>query len=172
MSDDHPVDPQVGASEDYARAKVRELTMRLEEAQRSQDFDAVGAFHHKFDLPSVTHNGPDPHLISRDVAAFRWRFLMEEMTELLTAMNHNDLPEIADALVDLVYVALGTAHYYRLPWNELFAEVQRTNMLKERAELDGSNSKRSSALDVVKPPGWRPPDIAGILEANGWEKGK
>lgn len=139
------------------------------DAERTTDFNLVGSFHRKFGLP-IAGESADPHVISRDVAAFRWRFLMEEMGELLTAMNRDDLPGIADALVDLVYVALGTAHYYGLPWEDLFAEVQRANMTKERAASDGSNSKRSSALDVIKPPGWQPPQLAPILERYGWTK--
>jgi hypothetical protein len=47
-----------------------------------------------------------------------------------------DLPKIADALVDLVYVALGTAHLHRLPWEALFTEVQRANVTKERCGID------------------------------------
>jgi len=51
-----------------------------------------------------------------------------------------------------------------LPWQVLWNEVQRANMTKQRASSDGSDSKRRTSLDVVKPPGWQPPDVAGILE--------
>lgn len=80
-----------------------------------------------------------------------------------------DLPKIADGLVDLVYVALGTAHLHGLNWPELFAEVQRANMTKERAS--GSHDKRSirsHSLDVVKPEGFVPPRIVEVLMAAGW----
>ena len=51
-----------------------------------------------------------------------------------------------------------------LPWPQLWDEVQRANMAKERAKHAGE-SKRGSALDVVKPEGWVPPDVAGALSS-------
>jgi len=134
------------------------------------DFGQVGAFHHKFGLQSVT-NSPThvtPKLLDYGTANFRIKFLSEELAEFAAAVIEEDMPGIADALVDLVYVALGTAHMYGLPWDALFAEVQRANMTKVRA-ANASESKRGSALDVVKPPGWTPPDIAGVLKEHLWE---
>jgi predicted HAD superfamily Cof-like phosphohydrolase len=75
---------------------------------------------------------------------------------------------MADALIDLVYVAMGTAHLLGLPWEALWNEVQIANMRKVRAAADASDSKRGSAFDVVKPPGWQPPNIKRILENYGW----
>lgn len=79
------------------------------------------------------------------------------------------LPQVFDGLLDLAYVALGTAHMHRFPWAAGFAEVQRANMSKERASSSGdARSTRGHALDVVKPAGFRPPDVAGALMAAGW----
>lgn len=78
------------------------------------------------------------------------------------------LPDIADGLIDLVYVALGTAHLHGFPWDALFDEVQRANMSKVRA-THAEQSRRKSTLDVVKPEGFQPPDIVGVLLANGWQ---
>lgn len=146
------------------------------------DFDDVGTFHKQFDLPvSDGHTRP----LKPSVTLFRLRFLIEELAEyaaasgfpyLTRALRHVsaeafcehdpvDLPEVADALVDLVYVALGTAHYHGIPWQAVWDEVQRANMQKVRA-TDPSASRRGSALDVVKPVGWTPPDVAGVLERN------
>lgn len=144
------------------------------------DFNAVGEFHQKFDLPSTTWDSIPGH-ISNEARNFRMKFLMEEMSELADGYGlkllwrldekpgaTRDLPKIADALIDLVYVALGTAHMHRLPWSALFSEVQRANMTKMRAKKDGSDSTRSSSFDVVKPAGWRPPAIEKILANAGW----
>ena len=121
-------------------------------------FDDVGKFHAKFELP---HRDParPPTILSDDVALYRAAFLLEEALEFMRAHQRNDMVEAADALVDLVYVALGTAHLMNLPWDRLWDEVQRANMLKER----GATVKRGHALDVRKPPGWQPPNIATIL---------
>lgn len=133
------------------------------------NFDAVGDFHQKFGLPNVTYGGVKPTLIApSELMLFRLKFLQEELIETTMAMAEGDLPKAADGLVDLVYVALGTAHLMGLPWEEIFDEVQRSNMAKERAQPDGSNSTRGSSFDVIKPDGWRPPDIASILRRHGW----
>jgi predicted HAD superfamily Cof-like phosphohydrolase len=124
-------------------------------------YNDVGSFHKKFDLPVA---GGAPHIVPHRIALFRLMFLQEELMELTKGVMKDDLPAIADALVDLVYVALGTAHYYGLPWEALWDEVQRANMKKERAAADGSNSSRENGLDVIKPKGWEPPDISGILD--------
>jgi len=135
------------------------------------NFRDVGDFHHKFDLDhtSCSHAASNvgPRDVTRDLVDFRVRFLHEELTELMTAIDQRDTPGIADALVDLVYVALGTAHLFGFPWEELWDEVQRANMAKERA-TSAAASKRSSAFDVINPEGWTPPDIAGVLRAHGW----
>jgi predicted HAD superfamily Cof-like phosphohydrolase len=126
------------------------------------DFDSVGEFHRKFGL-RVCGDGP-PLIVDDDTFLFRYQFLHEELHELLQAHRDRDLSAVADALVDLVYVAHGTAHMYGLPFDEVFKEVQRANMTKERAVGSGDGrSKRGSALDVVKPEGWTPPDVEGVL---------
>lgn len=166
------------------------------------DFQDVGDFHRKFQLPNVPdrdvcrEHAPVPTLIDRQAAIFRLKFLTEELMELTSGVIADDLPEIADALIDLVYVAHGTAHLYGLPWEELWHEVQTANMLKVRCKIghvfDGKgdsvlnrcghedaldvvcgrpaveHSKRGSVLDVIKPEGWEKPDIKGILESHQW----
>jgi predicted HAD superfamily Cof-like phosphohydrolase len=125
-------------------------------------FQMVGDFHRKFELPVAGEHDNSPHMVDGDTAMFRLNFLFEEVNELRKGMNEQDIFQVADALVDLVYVALGTAHYYGLPFDALFAEVQRVNMLKVRA-TSPEQSKRGTALDVVKPVGWIGPDIKRVL---------
>lgn len=93
----------------------------------------------------------------------RITFLQEELTELCAAVDDNDLCAQADALVDLVVVALGTAAQLGLPWPACWAEVLRAN----RAKVPGVG-KRGMALDLVKPPGWKAPDHAPLLTAAGY----
>lgn len=124
------------------------------------NFSDVGDFHTKFALP--TSEDRFPGLLTDETFMFRYQFLQEELQELLKAHREGNLEDFADALVDLVYVALGTAHMAGVPWEELWAEVQRANMGKVRA-TESSQSKRGSSLDVVKPMGWRPPDVAQVL---------
>jgi len=132
----------------------------------TSDFDAVGKFHEQFGLPTQ-YEVREPHLVPKEVWEFRLKFLQEELDELREGYEQEDLVKIADALVDLVYVALGTAHFHHLPWDELFSEVQRANLKKMRVKAV-DDSKRQSEYDVVKPKGWTPPRIGHVLAQNGW----
>jgi predicted HAD superfamily Cof-like phosphohydrolase len=142
----------------------------------SDNFNDVGEFHSKFGLRRVLEVFPPgpPQLSEEELEQlldFRRIFLEEELAEFTTAMSGMDFVEMADALVDLVYVAMGTAHLLGLPWHELWDEVQATNMAKKRAAANGADSKRGSSWDVVKPEGWQPPDIRGILYKHGFDVG-
>jgi predicted HAD superfamily Cof-like phosphohydrolase len=89
--------------------------------------------------------------------------LEEELTELIKAVRNHDIHEVADALVDLVVLAKGTAVMMGLPWHDLWREVHRANSAKEV----GVNKKRPGyQYDLVKPPGWVPPRIAEILDGS------
>lgn len=123
------------------------------------NYEDVAAFHEKFGL---TYNG-GPRLLDFDVLSFRMKFLEEELGEFIESAAEQDLPGMADALIDLVYVAMGTAYMLGLPWQQLWNEVQRANMSKVRAQ-SADESKRGSSLDVIKPAGWTGPDIKRILE--------
>lgn len=127
------------------------------------NFDDVGEFHQKFGLPAVGRTHPiNPTLLDDETYRFRLKFMAEELEEFVTANLEGNLEKAADALIDLVYVVMGTAHKMGLPWQELWSEVHRANLGKERA-TSSDQSKRGSQLDVIKPPGWQPPEIARIL---------
>lgn len=120
-------------------------------------YEDVLAFHDKMDIPRALV--PTPlHLTPSGFE--RLRHLREELDEYDRAADRGDVAGQADALVDLVYVAIGNAIAQGFPWDELWAEVHAANLRKER---DPSLAKR-----VRKPAGWQPPDVAGILaEAAG-----
>lgn len=160
------------------------------------DFDDVGDFHRKFGLPVVICEGdvsdeqPGPREVDPELLLMRANFLLEELMEFMEACDltwagtgqitivHADPGEEAevdhgqafDALIDLVYVAMGTAHLFGYPWHHGWRLVQNANMAKVRAQADASDSKRGSSYDVVKPPGWTPPDIEGLLRYYGWDQ--
>jgi len=127
----------------------------------------VGEFHEKFGLPHVKGD-PGPREFDDEAFRFRYKFLREELDEFSDGYFDGDHAKMADSLVDLVYVALGTAHMLGYPWQEIWNEVQRANMAKVRAQPDGSDSLRGSSLDVVKPEGWQPPDVEAIMARWGF----
>jgi len=131
----------------------------------------VGYFHSKFDLDNTLDQAPGPRPFDLELMKFRLKFLKEELQEFEEGLEAMDIVEMADALVDLEYVVHGTAHLLGLPYEELWDDVQRANMTKQRAAADGSDSKRGSSFDVVKPPGWVGPNTAEILAKHGiWKE--
>jgi predicted HAD superfamily Cof-like phosphohydrolase len=129
-------------------------------------FDEVGDFHKKFGLPHADDGGP-PALLEEGVLSFRTDFMDEELEEFITATEAGDIVKATDALCDLVYVVLGTAHMMRLPFNECWKLVQEANMTKVRADgATDPRSKRGHELDVVKPEHFVSPEggIAVLLD--------
>lgn len=110
----------------------------------------------------------NPELPHPNVRALRVRLLREEFTEYLEAEETDDLVEIADALADLTYIVAGTALKYGIPLDEVFREVHETNM----AKFPGGIADVRADGKVMKPEGWKPPDIAALLERRGWRKQK
>lgn len=133
------------------------------------NFRDVGWFHDKFGLDNVTYQGAGPRDVPPELLEFRRKFLHEELDEFEKGMAQGDHAQMADALVDLVYVAMGTAHLMGYPWHQLWDDVQRANMAKVRVQTtEVADSERGGKYDVVKPPGWMPPDAGMILTSVGF----
>src|SRR5574337_947878 len=123
--------------------------------------DLVQMFHLKFGLP----DGNADTLITgtaegAEAAEYRVKFLQEELDELVEAINDGDRVKAFDALIDLVYVAHGTALFMGVSpgkWAAGMEAVHAANMQKERAQKKG-DSKRGSTFDVIKPRGWTGPE--------------
>lgn len=135
---------------------------------KPDNFGDVGHFHHKFGLDNTTFKAPGPRPDDTELINYRIGFMTEELDEFVEGWESDDHAKMFDALIDLVYVAMGTAHFLGYPWQAGWDRVQTANMAKERAAADGSNSKRGSGFDVVKPEGWTPPNIEGLLTDAGW----
>ncbi len=120
----------------------------------------IAAFHTKFEIPRPA----TPGLLPVEDMGFRISFLFEEMQELVDGFEKDDLEEQFDALIDLVYVALGTAWMLGVPFGEGWARVHNANMKKVRASgADDPLSKRKHQLDVVKPIGWEKPYLKDLI---------
>lgn len=147
---------------------------------RSKEFADVGQFLTKFGMLQFDTPG---HLSAGKLKE-RIELLQEELDEFIEAAGFKWSPghgyveydpidnpgaqhlgNQADALVDLVYIALGTAHMLGLPWDWLWDDVQRANMAKVRGVKPG----RDHAVDVIKPDGWLGPQTNRILELAGYK---
>jgi predicted HAD superfamily Cof-like phosphohydrolase len=72
--------------------------------------------------------------------------------------NTPNLPEVADALADLEYVTIGSAVTWGIPGAAVWDEVQAANMRKAGGPKDPVTGKAG------KPPGWKGPDVEGVLK--------
>lgn len=147
-------------------------------------FKDIVEFHEKFGLSPVDDPG---HKLPRDLTGFRLNFLLEELLEYADAVDFNLClnehgfkfirkygdsgihPEKAfDGLIDLVYVALGTAYLHNFPFDEGWSRVHAANMKKVRASgASDSRSTRKHSADIVKPAGWVAPRLDDLLKAGG-----
>jgi predicted HAD superfamily Cof-like phosphohydrolase len=124
-------------------------------------FQDVIDFHRKF---SIQYDGPPRNLaeVDPDLAEFRESRLYDEFLEIKDAIIGDDMEAYLDGLVDLIYIALGTAHLCGWDFNEAWRRVHAKNMAKMRAE-SAEASQYKHNCDIVKPPGWTPPDLSDLV---------
>jgi|TARA_R100000353_G_scaffold163896_1_gene124490 predicted HAD superfamily Cof-like phosphohydrolase len=119
----------------------------------------IDAFHKKYGFEKNDKVGiPE----NNELVNFRTSFLLEELAEYSQAITKKDTAAALDALVDIVYIALGTAWLFNLPFERAWEQVQKANMNKIRSK--SKSKKRGTSFDVIKPKGWRPPDIEQVIE--------
>lgn len=122
-------------------------------------FTDIVNFHKKFDLQQLER----PGFLSSELMKFRIKFMQEELDEFCDAYIDDDVEKAFDALIDLCYVVLGTSYLMGFPFIEGWNHVHYCNMQKVRAKVDGSDSKRKSSFDVVKPIDWQAPNLASLI---------
>lgn len=161
-----------------AQAEMIEMGLHIHE-HGPDVMEDMEKFHQFFGLEYLGK----PRMLDPKLFEFRDKFLHEELTEwedeqvgLIEALTSDDgqpdhrrialgLHQQLDALVDLVYVAVGTAYlqFGRQVFNEAWRRVQTANMKKIRCETTAL-SKRGSLFDVIKPEGWQPPDHHDLVK--------
>jgi predicted HAD superfamily Cof-like phosphohydrolase len=87
---------------------------------------------------------------------FRVRFLEEELTELKTATNADD---VVDALIDLCVVAIGTLDGFGVDSHKAWDAVLEANMNK-KVGVKESRPNPLGLPDLIKPEGWTAPSHA------------
>lgn len=140
----------------------------------------VAAFHAKFGQEYVGK----PRLLPADLHDFRTKFHDEETGEyrdeyprLVEAIERQDRRDIVntlelqlDALVDAIWVVLGTAdlQFGRTVFYEAWRRVVKANMAKVLATDDpnAQDSGREVKYDIRKPAGWQAPDHRDLVADN------
>ena len=111
-----------------------------------KQWEAVREFHEKFNHPV----GEVPNFLSQKRVEKRYDWMKEEIDEFVEAL---DLYEQADAMIDLIYFALGTLVEMGIKPENLFGVVQNANMSKlwpdgkPRYKKDGKVMKSKDWVD-------------------------
>jgi len=127
----------------------------------NQEQAMVRAFHKKFGFTT----NDTPVLIDPELGLVRHMHTIKEMDELEAAIVEENLVEIADALGDVLYFIYGTGAAYGIDLQQVFAEIHRSNMTKDRPDPNVYVDAKA-----VKGPNYTPPDIASII--NGGVRSK
>ena len=114
-------------------------------------------FHEVYNLNRVK----TPQLPCPKERNLRKNLLEEEYKEYLSGEENNDIVEIADALADIIYIAVGTAVSYGIPLDKIFNEVHNSNMSK--LDKDGKPIYREDGK-ILKGPNYFKPNIKEIIE--------
>ncbi len=117
-------------------------------------------FHKAYGVAMNEPVGPVP----TQAQSIRGKLQIEEAEEIQNAVEKGDLVEIADGVIDSIYIAIGTAVAYGFQHKltELFDAVHRSNMSK--LGPDGKPLYREDGK-VIKGPNFKPPtgEIKKIL---------
>jgi predicted HAD superfamily Cof-like phosphohydrolase len=103
---------------------------------------------------------PAPKLPLKKQSDLMLSLILEEVQELVAAVEDNDVIEMADALTDIIYVTAQQMYTLGFPVEKLLDEVQRSNMSKldkNGKAIFGANGK------VLKGPNYSKPQIARVL---------
>lgn len=101
---------------------------------------------------TVDHYNEQQYHLYRDL-------IREEVGELESAY---DMEAELDALIDILVVTIGALHSAGFNAEGAWQEVMRTNFAKIDPET-GKVRKREDGK-VLKPEGWRPPNLTGYLK--------
>lgn len=102
-----------------------------------------------------------PQILNRERLLFALTAMYEELHEFTVASNEKNVGEALDAIIDLIYFAIGRAYemgiseeQFKKCWNL----VQNKNMQKLKGEKN-----RGTDVDAMKPAGWVAQDLNEVL---------
>lgn len=116
----------------------------------NKEWEAVRLFHEKFNHPVSKF----PQCIKKERAEKRYNWMLEEINEFIEAVKEEDIVEQADAMIDVIYFALGTLVEMGIKPDKLFEIVQQANMSK--LWPDGKPHYAEDGK-TIKPPTWEDP---------------
>jgi predicted HAD superfamily Cof-like phosphohydrolase len=130
----------------------------IDEDMFNNFLEDISKFQEKFD---EEYMGP-PRFLPLDLHTFKVQHIKEEIDEYIQARHDSSLVDQLDALVDILYVVIGTAYQHGFDLAEAWRRVHEGNMLKVKAQKL-TDSTRGSLFDIVKPPGWVKPNLEDLV---------
>lgn len=85
---------------------------------------------------------------------------VDALTKFIRSPSLENLTEVADGIGDSIYVLCQLARSLGIPLDEVFQCIHQNNMTK--VGPDGKVVRREDGK-ILKPEGWKPPDIWDIL---------
>ncbi len=113
----------------------------------NREWEMVKEFHQKFNHPVADA----PKMMDAARARKRYNWMLEEINEFLEA---DEIVEQADAMIDVMYFALGTLVEMGIKPDELFKIVQEANMSKL---WEDGKPHYSPEGKTIKPATWQDP---------------
>ena len=155
---------------------LRNLQAESELYDGMQTVEGFGQKVKEFNLLAGHAVRTTPQIISYAEASdvMNWAFFGEdnvtsEVEELVCAFADNDLPQIADALGDIVYLMYTLAIRSGIDLDAVLAEIHRSNMTKFE---DGKPVFYPGTNKVGKGKFYEEPDITGVLNLTKDETGE
>lgn len=103
-----------------------------------------------------------PTNLSKERLLFALIAMYEELGEFTEACNSNKIEDALDAIIDLIYFAIGRAYEMgitQIQFEKCWNLVQEKNMAKKRG-----TKNRGTEQDATKPEGWIAPDFSEVLK--------
>lgn len=116
----------------------------------NKEWEEVKLFHKKFNHPVSSC----PKKMEKERAKKRYNWMLEEINEFLEAAEEGDIVEQADAMIDVIYFALGTLVEMGIKPDKLFDIVQYANMSKL---WEDGKPHYNEMGKVIKPSTWEDP---------------
>jgi predicted HAD superfamily Cof-like phosphohydrolase len=135
------------------------LHTNYEQMNQDKKIEMVKEFNKAFGITM----SKKPTLISQEEYELRFKLMAEELTEYKEACVEQDIVEVADAIVDLMYVLNGMviAHGLQDVVFDMFEEVHKSNMSK----LENGKVLRRHDGKVLKGSEYFTPNLNQFLDA-------
>ena len=130
--------------------------------------EKIVEFHEKIGSPLPIK----PSLPTPGTIALRQKLVDEEYAEVTAAFQEiivaqeagetPDVSQLMHELADLLYVVYGAMWGFGVDPDPVFAEIHRANLSK-------AGGPRRADGKLLKPPNWKPADVASVIKQMGYE---